>query len=281
MAPEDWLVNLARQHRLSPTQRQIVQRMIGMFPEVAFLSTIEIAEQAGVSQPSVTRLATALGFAGFPEFRSALREAVLAGVPSPRSAPDHHPDRLHPGIAAIEQECANLGSLRREVTGDRMAAAVRLLAGSSPLGVIGLRASAALADYFGYFARRILPAVVTCTDAATVADSVLQWHQQGARAVLIFAMPRYPAATVTAIRLSRRLGLATVVIADSALAPFAAEAGILLVTPVASGLVFDSHAAAVVLSITLLDAMAALHPQRTQQRLEAHESLIDTWIHDT
>ncbi|HWS39287.1 MAG TPA: hypothetical protein VN408_41900 [Actinoplanes sp.] len=75
---EDWLLELAQRHRLSPTQRQIVQRMLGMFPAVAFLSSVEIAEQTGVSQPTVTRLATALGFAGFPEFRVAMRDAVAA-----------------------------------------------------------------------------------------------------------------------------------------------------------------------------------------------------------
>ncbi|MBB2943789.1 DNA-binding MurR/RpiR family transcriptional regulator [Actinoplanes lutulentus] len=280
MAPEDWLLNLAQQHRLSPTQRQIVQRMLGMFPGVAFLSTVEIAEQTGVSQPTVTRLATALGFAGFPEFRTALREAVLSGVPEQRGPGQRAPERFDAGVVAIEQECANVGSLHRVVTGDRMAAAVRLLAASQPLGVVGLRASAALAEHFGFFARRILPSVTTCTNAGTLADTVLQLRQQDASALLIFAMPRYPAATVAAIRRARKLGLSTVVIADSALAPFAGEADVLLVAPVGTGLVFDSHAAAVVLSISLLDAIAATDPERTQRRLEAHESLVDDWIHE-
>ncbi|WP_433825122.1 MurR/RpiR family transcriptional regulator [Actinoplanes sp. CA-015351] len=280
MAPEDWLLNLAKQYRLSPTQRQIVQRMLGMFPGVAFLSTVEIAEQTGVSQPTVTRLATALGFAGFPEFRTALREVVLSAVPEQRGPEQRAPERFDAGVVAIEQECANVGSLHRVVTGDRMAAAVRLLAASQPLGVVGLRASAALAEHFGFFARRILPSVITCTNAGTLADTVLQLSQQNASALLIFAMPRYPAATVAAIRRARKLGLSTVVIADSALAPFAGEADVLLVAPVGTGLVFDSHAAAVVLSISLLDAIAATDPERTQRRLEAHESLVDDWIHE-
>ncbi|MEU8239674.1 MurR/RpiR family transcriptional regulator [Actinoplanes missouriensis] len=273
-APEDWLVDLARQHRLSPAQRQIVQRMLRMFPEVAFLSTSEIAELTGVSQPTVTRLATALGFAGFGEFRAALREAVISGVPSQRA-----PERHDAGAAAIEQERENLAGLRRVVAGDAMTDAVRLLAGSTPLGVIGLRASAALAGYFGYFARRILPSVEVCTNGATVPDTVLQLSRRDATAMLIFAMPRYPAATVAAIRLSRRLGMSTVVVADTPLVPFAGEADVLLAAPVATGLVFDSHAAAVVLSAGLLDAIAAVDPQRTQERLEAHESLVDDWVH--
>src|SRR5689334_11369408 len=116
---EDWLLSLAQRHRLSPTQRQIVQRMLGMFPGVAFLSTIEIAERTGVSQPTVTRLATALGFAGFPEFRAALREVVVEISPAP--------DRQ--SVPAVDQEIANLESLKRTLDGDRMREAVRLLAG--------------------------------------------------------------------------------------------------------------------------------------------------------
>ncbi|GAA2709063.1 MurR/RpiR family transcriptional regulator [Actinoplanes palleronii] len=348
----DWLLNLAQAHRLSPAQRQIVRRMLGMFPDVAFLSTIEIAERTGVSQPTVTRLATALGFAGFPEFRAALRDAVLARIPEQRGpgtgtgqlgVGDQHgleqrggdqqgldrpsgaqrgfdrpsgdrrgperpgsdqqgPDqrggdghgvsqhgvgqhglgqRTDLGGAAIEQERANLARLHRVVSGDLMSRAVHLLAGTTPLGVVGLRASAALAQYFGYFARRVLPAVSVCTDAGEVDDAVLQLSQQGATALLVFAMPRYPAGTVAAVRLARSLGLATVVIADTALVPFADDADVLLVAPVGTGLVFDSHAAVVTLAISLLDAITKTDPQRTQHRLEAHESLVPRWSHDT
>jgi DNA-binding MurR/RpiR family transcriptional regulator len=268
---EDWLLELAQRHRLSPTQRQIVQRMLGMFPDVAFLSTIEIADRAGVSQPTVTRLATALGFAGFPEFRAALREIVLAGRPG-RPPPERH--------GAVDQERANLESLERVIDSDRMREAVRLLAGTTPLGVLGLRASAALAQYFGYFARRVLPAVAVHTDAGSIDDAVLELHQQGAGAVLVFAMPRYPAGTVAAVRLARRLGMATVVVADTALLPFAEDVDVLLVAPVGTGLLFDSHAAVVVLAISLLDAIAATDPRRTQHRLEAHEALVERWVHN-
>ncbi|MEV6347567.1 MurR/RpiR family transcriptional regulator [Actinoplanes sp. NPDC051851] len=271
---QEWLLSRAQRHRLSPTQRQIVQRMLGMFPDVAFLSTIEIAEQTGVSQPTVTRLATALGFAGFPEFRTAMREAVLASVPDQRVPASEKQD-------AIDQEQANVGTLKRVVSGAPMTAAVTALSGSDPLGVVGLRASAALADYFGYFARRVLPSVRVCTDGASLDDDLLQLRHQGASAALFFSMPRYPSGTVAAIRLARRLGMTTVVIADTALLPFADDVDALLVAPVGTGLVFDSHAAGVVLAITLLDAVAAVHPQRTQQRLEAHESLVDRWTHDT
>ena len=53
----------------------------------------------------------------------------------------------------------------------------------------------------------------------------------------------------------------------------------MLVAPVGTGLVFDSHAAVVVLAISLLDAIAATDPRRTQERLDAHEALVDRWVY--
>lgn len=270
MTAEDWLVARARGRPLSPSQRRTVHRMLGMFPDVAFRSASEIAERTGVSQPTVTRLAIALGFAGFAEFRAALRAAVLDGRPGAPPA----------GPAAVDREIANLGTLRGELGGDRMRTAVALLAGSTPLGVIGLRASAALAHHFGYFARRVLPAVTVCTDAGTAPDTVLELHHGGATALLIFAMPRCPAATVAAARLARQRHLKTVIVADTALVPFAADADVLLAAPAGAGPVADSHAAAVLLATSLLDEIARTDPAGTRRRLAEHEALADRWACD-
>lgn len=278
--PQAWLLARAHDHRLSPTQRRVLQTMLDTLPDVAFLSAAEVAEAAGVSQPTVTRFAAALGHRGYSEFRGALREVVLAAPPAaPGTADDAADGPFDRRAAAVDDERANLEGLRRTVSGDGLDAAVALLAGSEPLGVLGLRASAALAEHLGYFARRVLPGVRVVTDGATAEDDVVQLHADGARAVLVLALPRYPAATVRALRRARALGLATVVVADTPLVPFAADADVLLVAPVGRGLVFDTHAAAVVLTLSLLDALAATDPLRTQARLEAHEALVEGWEH--
>lgn len=271
---QNWLIDLVHQHRISPTQRRVVQYMLTSLREVAFASTIEVAEAAGVSQPTVTRLGTALGYASYPEFRSALREALLSTTI----------DKVRPGprnvqATALASEHANLSALERTLGSERMAEAVELLSGTRPLGIIGLRASAALADYLGYFARRVLPDVHVLTDASSMYDSIMQLHCNGATAVLAFAMPRYPAATVDALAYARRLGMSTIAIVDTPVVPFAVDVDVLLVAPVGTDLVFDSHAAAVMLSIALLDALGSRNPRRTQELLEAHEELVDRWAH--
>ena len=77
-----WLLDLMHAHRLSPTQRRVAQHMLDSLPDVAFASSVDVAEAAGVSQPTVTRMATAFGFSGWAEFRAAARERVLSASPS-------------------------------------------------------------------------------------------------------------------------------------------------------------------------------------------------------
>ena len=269
-----WLVDLTHERRLSPTQRRVIQYMLASLPGVAFASTIDVAEAAGVSQPTVTRLAAALGYPGYPEFRSAIRDVVLSQTGTPGGS-----EQRNPQSAALGSEQQNLVALEQTIGSEKMQRAVDLLADTQPLGIVGLRVSSALADYLGYFAKRVLPDVRVLNDAASMDDAMLELHADGATAVLAFAMPRYPAATVCALSYARQLGLSTVAIVDTPLVPFVGDVDALLVAPVGTDLVFDSHAGAVVLAISLLDALASRNPRRTQERLEAHEELVDRWAH--
>ncbi|MDH2430059.1 MurR/RpiR family transcriptional regulator [Sphaerisporangium sp. TRM90804] len=82
------LERLLQGKRLSPVQQRIAQYVDEHLPEAIFLSSVELAVRAGVSQPSVTRFAMALGFAGYPELRQALRPLVVGrdGSPSGQGA---------------------------------------------------------------------------------------------------------------------------------------------------------------------------------------------------
>ncbi len=76
MGADGRLLRLFEGHRLTPTQRRIAHCMVRRAPDAPFLSSVELAELAGVSQPSVTRFAVALGFDGYPALRRHLRETA-------------------------------------------------------------------------------------------------------------------------------------------------------------------------------------------------------------
>ena len=214
--PADALLMLLDGRRLSPAQRRIAQYLLDHMPDSAFLSSVTLARRAGVSQPSVTRFAAALGFSGYPAFRDALRDIALdvPGSPvSPASGPPA-PDDVNPMQAAVAAEMANLRALHELLADQR--AVTRLgaeLAASVPLAVLGLRISAPVAEYFAFAARRIHPDVRCLTfGGSALFDALLHVSEAGGRWLLAFALPRYPAETVQALRFARRLGMRTAVI---------------------------------------------------------------------
>ena len=258
-------------HRLSPTQRRIAQYLLDHLPEAAYLSSVDLAARAGVSQPSVTRFAVALDFSGYPALRDALRDIALGTAAEPTE--DIRRNELQTAVAA---EIRNLEALQHALAKPHAVAELgRELAQSSPVTVLGLRISASLASYFAYAAQRIHPDVRCVTAGDVAADALLQAREAGGEWVFAFAMPRYAADTIRALRFARELGLRTAVITDVPFVPFASDVDILLPAAAGSRLVFDSYAAPCVLSAAVLQAMADAEPARTQERLEAYEKVAE------
>lgn len=256
--------------RLTPTQRRIAHSLVQHAPSAAYLSAAEVAELAGVSQPSVTRFAMALGYAGYPALRRELRALVGVGT-TPAGNGDDGDNPVQRALRAetqhLERLADQLGSL------DAVRQGARLLAASRPLPVLGLRAAGPLAAYFGYFAAKVRPDVRVLDDGGTMLlDRLDQARAAGATAMLAIVLPRYPRETLEAIREAERAGLAVVAITDSAVSPVAGHADVVLPAPVGTQLVFDLHTGPMAMAMVLLQAMCDAEPEQAQRRLEEFEA---------
>ncbi|TYC07224.1 MurR/RpiR family transcriptional regulator [Micromonospora sp. WP24] len=265
--PTQRVLDLFHGVRLTPTQRRIAHCLVQHAPSTAYLSAAEVAELAGVSQPSVTRFAVALGHDGYPALRRRLRE-LTAG------ASDGRADGGNELQQAVRAEIGNLDRLAGELADrDRIADTGKLLAASRPLPVLGLRAAAPLAAYFAYFAAKVHPDVRVLDDGGSLlADRLEQAAAAGAGALLAFVLPRYPRETLDALREARAAGLTVVAITDSPVSPATEHADVLLPAAVGADLVFDLHTAPMALAMVLLQAICDAAPADTQRRLEAFES---------
>ncbi|SCG38869.1 MurR/RpiR family transcriptional regulator [Micromonospora inositola] len=266
-APTDRVLDLFHGVRLTPTQRRIAHCLVQHARAAAYLSAAEVAELAGVSQPSVTRFAMALGHDGYPALRRRLRELTATAAADPVDA----------GNAlqrAVRAEIGNLDRLNGQLADhDRIAEVGQLLAASRPLPVLGLRAAAPLAAYFAYFAAKVHPDVRVLDDGGSLlTDRLEQAAAAGATALLAFVLPRYPRETLDALREARAAGLTVVAITDSPVSPATEHAEVVLAAAVGTDLVFDLHTAPMTLAMVVLQAICDAAPADTQARLEAFES---------
>ncbi|MFD9865246.1 MurR/RpiR family transcriptional regulator [Streptomyces alboflavus] len=248
-------------HRLTPTQRRIAHCMVRRAADAPFLSSVELAELAGVSQPSVTRFAVALGFDGYPALRRHLREVAPAEAGAEADLNEYQ--------QAVQAEIENLRHLS-ELLADPapVERAGRVLAASRPLPVLGLRAAASQAYGFSYFAAKVHPDVRLLDEGGSMlTDRIDAAVRAGASALLCFALPRHPREVVEALEYARSTGLTVVTVADSAFAPVAAHSDLLLPAAVGTGLAFDTACAPMLLGRVLLEAMCDGLPD-AQARLE-------------
>jgi DNA-binding MurR/RpiR family transcriptional regulator len=264
--PADRMLDLFQGARLTPTQRRIAHSLVQHAANAAYLSAAEVAGLAGVSQPSVTRFAMALGYPGYPALRRELR-ARAAATPADL-APENEMQR------AVRAEADHLDRLRDQLgdlTAVRKAAA--LLVAERPLPVLGLRAAAPLAAYFGYFAAKVHPDVRVLDAGGTqLLDRLDQARAAGAGAMLAIVLPRYPRESLEVIREARAAGLAVVAITDSVVSPAAEYADVTLPAAVGTQLVFDLHTGPMAMAMVLLQAMCDAAPEAAQRRLEEFEA---------
>jgi DNA-binding MurR/RpiR family transcriptional regulator len=266
-APSARLLGLFDGYRLTPTQRRIAQCLVENAATAAFLSSGELAALTGVSQPSVTRFATALGYDGYPDLRRRLRELHL-GDRTEGSADARRNEYQH----AVAAEIVNLEGLSAALSDPGpIEEAGRLLADSRPLTIMGLRVSRPLASYLGFLAAKFHPDVrVAVGTGSDIGDQLDQARAAGGTAVLAVVLPRYAREAIELLGRCKELGFTVVTITDVAMGPAAALSDILLPAAVGTGLLFDSQAAPMVLGVVLLQAMSVAAPM-VPDRLEAFE----------
>jgi len=261
------VLDLFQGARLTPTQRRIAQCLVQHAPRAAYLSAAEVAELAGVSQPSVTRFAMALGYSGYPALRRELRD--LTGDGTAPTTVERNP--MQRAIQAETEHLQRLGDQLGRLDDVRRAA--ELLVASRPLPVLGLRAAAPLAGYFGYFAAKVHPDVrVLDAGGTTLLDRLDQARAAGAGAMLAMVLPRYPRESLEAVLAARAAGYAVVAITDSAVSPVAEAADVVLPAAVGTQLVFDLHTGPMAMAMVLLQAMCDADPEPAQHRLEDFET---------
>ncbi|MET7366051.1 MurR/RpiR family transcriptional regulator [Streptomyces sp. NPDC005566] len=268
-SPAARLQRLFEGQRLTPTQRRIAHSMVRRAADAPFLSSVELAELAGVSQPSVTRFAVALGFDGYPALRRHLREVA----PDAAAGGGAVEETLNEYQQAVRAEIENLQHLA-ELLADQgpVERAGRLLAGSRPLPVLGLRAASSQARGFGYFAAKVHPDVRVLDEGGSMLhDRIDAARRAGATALMCFALPRHPREVVDALAYAQAQGLTVVTVADSAFAPVAKHSDVLIPAAVGTGLAFDTACAPMLLGRVLLEAMCDGLPE-AQARLEEFDA---------
>jgi DNA-binding MurR/RpiR family transcriptional regulator len=257
---------------LPPRLREAARFVAGHDFDAATRSMRGLAAAAGASPATFTRLAQALGYAGWEELRDALIEARRPGPGAPfsrRVAPPAGlpaPGALPSGMLAADAE--GLRALDPAPVAD----AARALHAAPRLWVAGFRSCGGVARVLHYQLRLFRPADVRLVGGAGPDDLDLGALAAGDAMVLIGVSP-YSRQSMLAARAARAAGCALIVLADTPAAPIAEGAVHLLLCKAAAGPgFFPSLTGALATAQALAAAAFALGGEAALVRLRETEA---------
>lgn len=273
----------ARRADLTPAERRVVQILLGDYPAAALQSVARLAQDAGVSAPTVVRLVAKLGFAGYPHLQDVLRAELSARAAGPLHAypdgvnaarhSDPLPARAERSIGVAVQ--ASLGALD-PVELDR---ALGLLTDPErEVVATGGRFSWILAAHLSGFLSLLRPRVRHLPPEPGERNRGLL--DIGPRTtVVLFDYRRYQRDTVEFGRDAAARGAALIVCTDPYLSPAASAATVLLTTSLDALAPFISLAAPFALVETLVAGAAERGGKAARARLAGYEQLGSGALH--
>lgn len=219
-------------HSLTPKARILGNYIIKNPRKAVFMTTKELANTCHVSEATVVRFVSQLGYKGYGAFQQALRDFVdteltlldrtdMSDMKGPGT------DRLS---RVVFEEMDNLKHFFETVDMDVLNSVVDFLEKSQSIYVIGSRLSFTFAYYLGWSLTKIRQDVriIKGSDSTSI-----DWLTIAApeSLVIIIATTRYPNELIRLGKMVRRLGLTLVVIADSSLCPLTHFAHLSLIAP--------------------------------------------------
>ena len=202
---------------LTPAERQVSGALLRDYPMAGLQSITRLAEAAGVSTPTVIRLARKLGYDGFPELQDALRVEAAAQIKNPILKHAGWPEnRTDSPIFRRFAEAAfdNLAQTVERLDPATFDAISALLAEPDrPVFLSGGRITRSNADYFYNHLQIIRPGVTLLSPSANVWPQYLL--DMDPRAVLVlFDIRRYEADLARLAALARERGATIVLFTD-------------------------------------------------------------------
>ena len=257
--------------KISKTHKEIAKYVTQHLREVSLMTATGLAQTIQVSQASITRFCSAMGFSGYADFVSNLQNLVREEWQAPDRLTYLSSDHATHADTLLTQEVENLKSLQRlsrDVVIDQLA---DLIQQAGQLVLVGSRASSTLIPYAEYFLSKIRDHVVVATPGTPPWDTIPATAEADT-AVLAWVFPRYPTAVVEWLRAVHQRGLPIGVFTDRASSPVLKLADVGVVVPVASASLFDSYAAPMVLMNLVVRRVARKLPDMAA-RLHA----LETW----
>lgn len=260
----------------SKGQKKIAGFILESYDKAAFMTASRLGKRVGVSESTVVRFASELGYDGYPDMQRSLQKMIrnrLTTVQRIEVTNDRLGDQDLLSMV-LQSDIDKIRQTLEELDRESFNRAVDAIVSARKIYIIGVRSSAAIASFLHFYFNLIFDNVVlvSASTASEIFESLLRVGEGDV--VIGVSFPRYSSRTVQAMSFARDRGAATVAITDSEASPLIPISQYLLMARSDMASFVDS----LVAPLSLVNALLVAVSQRKNEDL-AHtfHTLEEIW----
>ncbi len=261
---------------MSKSHLKIAKYILENTNSVPFFTVGKLAKMAGVSEATVVRFATFLGYSGYPELQQYMQDSVQRQLTTV--------DRLHMSEQVYEKEekgiyeifqddIAHIKSTMEKLDIKSFRRAVELLLKAKNVYVVANRSAASLGVFLQYYLNIILGNTELLQSVETISERLYDWTESDVVVGISFA--RYTKSTIQMMSYAKEKGANTIAITDNLLSPLIPYADISLTASSQMPSFIDSFVAPLSLINALITSVGKEKAEHLHDRLEKLEEICD------
>ena len=261
---------------LSKGHKLIARYILDHYDKAAFMTAQKLGKTVGVSESTVVRFASMLGFDGYPELQRSLQELMRSKLTAVQRIEVTNDSLSGEDVLkhVLTRDMEKIRLTLEATSEEAFLSAVEAISSCNTIYILGARSAEPLAAFMNYYFSRMFPQVkqVRCTTTSELFEQVMRIDE---RDVMIgISFPRYSKQTVKIMRFARSRGSHVIAITDSGKSPLAEYADDLLIARSDMNFFADS----LVAPLSLINALiAALSLSSVESVRKSFEKLEEIW----
>ena len=242
----------------SKGQRMIAQFILESYDKAAFMTASRLGKTVHVSESTVVRFASELGYDGYPSMQRALQEMIRGRLTSTQRIQAAGSTFSGQDIlgAVLQSDIDKLREVVSEADRQAFDNVVDRIERAGHIYILGARSSTFVAGYLNFYLH-LLFENVTLVQTTAAGEIFEQLFRIGTEDVMIaISFPRYSKVTMNSVKFAKDRGATIIAITDNALSPVFQMSDAALLAPCEMISFVDSMVAPLSLINALLVALA-------------------------
>lgn len=263
----------------SKGQRLIATYVLANFDKAAYLTASKLGLVVGVSESTVVRFATELGYSGYPEFQHSLQEIIRNRLTSVQRIEVTN-SLIGDGNVldkVLMSDAEKIRHTMEEIDHHSFEEAIDRIVTAKTIYIIGVRSSSSLAGFLNFNFRMIFDNVkfVQTTSGSEMFEQIMRISEEDVMIAISF--PRYSTRIINAVEYARAKSADVVALTDSKASPIAEYANQLLIAQSDMASFVDSLVAPLSIINAMIVAVSRKKQEELTERLRALEEVWDRY----